>query len=64
MIGTECFFSYRQRALVQRLGIGITTLVAVKQSEIVQRSRNIGMVGTKRFLRIASERLYSGSASA
>ena len=37
MIGTKRFFAYRQRAFVQRLGIGIATLVVVEQRKIVQR---------------------------
>ena len=64
MIGTECFFPYRQRPLVERLRIRIATLGAVKLRQIVQRKGDIGMIGTKAFSLIASERLYNGSASA
>ena len=48
---------------MQRFGIGITTLVVVQRTQIVEGTCHIGMVGTERFLVIAKARLYSGSAS-
>ena len=65
MIGTERFLSYCQRPLVQRLGIGVATLVIVQLSQIVQRCRDV-WDGRDRglSLRIANDRLNSGSASA
>ena len=67
MIGTERLFPDRQRALVERLGIGIATLGVVKPRQIVQRHGDIGMIGTKRLFLIASaalvERLGIGIAT-
>ena len=40
----------RERSLVERFGIGVTALVIVQKRQIVQRQRDIGMVGPKRFL--------------
>ena len=37
MIGTKCLFFDRQRPLEQGLYIGITTLITVEHSQIVQR---------------------------
>ena len=36
MIGAERLLSDRQRALVERLGVGIATLCIVKRRQIVQ----------------------------
>ena len=36
--------------LIERLGIRIATLVLVQPRKIVQRCRNIGMIGTEGFL--------------
>ena len=67
MIGTERFFADRQRALVERLGVGIAALVVVKHRQIVQRLRDIGMIGTKRLFsdrqRALVERLGVGIAT-
>ena len=49
MIGTESFFTHRQRPLVQRLGFGIVTLRVINRGQVVQRYRNIWMIGTERF---------------
>ena len=57
MIGTEGFLTDRQRSLVERLGIRIATLVVVQLRQIVQRCRDIGMIGTEGFLPMASDRL-------
>ena len=47
MIGTKCFFPYRQRPLVQRLGIGIATLGSdTELARLFSDARNIGMIGT------------------
>ena len=54
-------------ALVQRLGIGIATLGSIKHCQIVQRRRDIGMIGTKRLFvyrqRALVERLGIGIAT-
>src|SRR5262249_61492617 len=50
IIGTERFLVDRQRALVERLGVGGSTLYAVKQRQIVQRRRDLRGIGTERFL--------------
>ena len=67
MIGTERFLSDRQRSLVERLGVGVATLVIVKHRQIVQRRSDIGMIGTERFLsdrqRPLEERLGVGIAT-
>ena len=67
MIGTERLLSDRQRALVERLGLGIATLVVVKRRQIVQRCRDIGMIGTERLFpdrqRALVERLGFGVAT-
>ena len=64
MIGTEGFLLDRQRSLIQRLGLGVATLILVELSQIVQRFATSGWFGPSAFSRIASDRLYSGSASA
>jgi len=49
MIGTECLFDDRQRPLVERFGVSVTTLFAIEFSEVAQRSRDIAMIGAERF---------------
>ena len=67
MIGTEGFLRDGQRALVERLGLGVAALSLVEQSEVVQRPRDIGMIGTERLLvdrqRSLVERLGVGVAT-
>ena len=62
--GPSAFSRIASDSLVERLGIGIATLVTVKLRQIVQRCRDIGMVGTERFFTDRQRRLKSGSASA
>jgi hypothetical protein len=50
MVRTERFLADRERSLVERLSIGVTTLRSVQLSQVVERCRDIGMVGTERFL--------------
>jgi hypothetical protein len=50
MAATERFFADRQRSLLERLGVGVAALVVVEQSQVVERCRDVGMVGTMRFL--------------
>ena len=40
----------RDGPLYNRQGIGIAALVVVQRSQIVQRGRDVGMVGTEDFL--------------
>jgi hypothetical protein len=49
MIGSEGL-RYRQRALEERLGIGIAALLPVQRRQIVQRCRDFGMIGSEGFL--------------
>jgi hypothetical protein len=48
MIATKRLFPYRQRSLIQRLGVGVAALPIVQVSQIVQRLSDIGMIATKR----------------
>ena len=48
---TERLVGNRERALEQRLGFGGAILPAVERGEVVQRLRDVRMVGTDRFLR-------------
>src|ERR1700720_4082705 len=49
MIGTESLFPFRQRTLVERLRVDVTTLGVVKQCQTVQCRGNIGVNGTVGF---------------
>jgi hypothetical protein len=46
----DCLLSDRQRLFVERLGVGVATLVGVDQSQVVEGCRKIWMVGTERLL--------------
>jgi hypothetical protein len=67
MIGTEDLFVNCQRPLVQRFGIGVTTLLIVTESQIVQRFCDIGVIGTKHFFaygqRVLEQRFGIGVAT-
>ena len=67
MVGTERLLADRQRALVERLGLGVAALVLVQLRQIVQAVATSGMVGTERLLvdrqRALVERLGLGVAA-
>src|SRR5215471_12471731 len=48
---TARLFRDRERALVQRLGVGIAALVRIEAGEIIDRDAYIVMIGAERFLR-------------
>jgi hypothetical protein len=64
MVRTKRFFLYRQRLLEERLGVGVTTLLTVERSQVVQRRSDVGVIGTKRFFlyrqRLLEERFGVG----
>ena len=66
MVGTERLFVDRQRPLDELLGVGVTALGFVQQSQVVERYRDGGMIGTARLLvdrqRALIERLSVGVA--
>src|ERR1700686_241555 len=43
-------FGDRQRPLVERFGLGVAALISVEPSQIVQRPRDIGMIGPESLL--------------
>ena len=47
MVGSERLLVDRQRSLVERLGVGVATVTHVEHSQVVQRSRDVGMVGAE-----------------
>jgi hypothetical protein len=47
---TERFLADRHHSFVERLGVTVPALLVVEQSQAVQRDRDIGVVGTARFL--------------
>ena len=50
MVRAEHFLTNRQRAPVERLGVGIATLVLVEPRRIAQQERDAGIVATARLL--------------
>ena len=64
VVGAERLLVDRERALVERLGLGIAALGLIQHGEVVEVGADIRVVGAERLLAIASARLYSGSASA
>ena len=47
MLGSVTFLRDRQRALVERFGVGVATLGVVQQGEVVEEGRRGGIFGTK-----------------
>jgi hypothetical protein len=50
MVGTERLLVDGQRAFVERLGVGVATLLSVELSQVVEARRDLGMIGTERLL--------------
>ena len=50
MVGTERLLTNRQRALEQRLGVGVATQGIINVGYIVYRRCDVRMVGAERFL--------------
>ena len=50
MVGAERLLVDRERALVQRLGLGIAALVVVQLGEVVEVDADIRVVGAERLL--------------
>src|SRR5258708_22968912 len=49
-IGTERLLRYRQIAFLQWLGLGVAPLSLVQPGQVVEASRDIGVVGSERLL--------------
>jgi hypothetical protein len=67
MVGAQRLLQNRERAPIERLGLGILSLVAVKLRQVVEARSHIGMVGAQRLLpdreRAPIERLGLGILS-
>ena len=67
MVRAERLLADRQRALVERLGLGVAALVVVQRRQVVQRCGVVGMVRAQRLLadrqRALVERLGLGVAA-
>jgi len=67
VVGTEHFLVNRERALQERLSVGIALLAAVERGEIAEAFADIGMVRAERLLvnreRALDERLCRGIAA-
>ena len=67
MVGAERLLRDRQRALEERLGVGVAALGSVQLGQVVERDGDIGVVGAERLLadrqRALEERLGVGVAA-
>ena len=61
--GPRAFSEWRATAC-KGFGLGVFALILVQDSQIVQAVRDIRVVRAEGFSRMASDRLYRGSASA
>jgi hypothetical protein len=57
MVGSVRFLQNCEIAPVERLGLGITALSAIKDRKVVKLDTDVRVVWAKRFSLIASERL-------
>ena len=67
MIGADRALADRQRALIDRLGIGKTVLTLIEIAEIIQRARDIDMIAAQHLFadrqRLLDRRLGVGIAA-
>ena len=55
MVGTEPLLINRQRAPIERLGLGVASLVLIEQGQVVEGRRHIGMIGAEIFFWMISD---------
>ena len=67
MLGAERLLPDRERALIERLGLGVAALGIVEHGQVVEARRHLGMLGAERLLpngeRALIERLGLGVAA-
>ena len=67
VVGAQRLLADGERALVERLGLGVAALGAVERGQVVERGADIGVVGAQRLLadgeRALVERLGLGVAA-
>ena len=67
MVGAQRLLADGERALVERLGLGVAALGAIELGQVVERGADIGVVGAQRLLadgeRALVERLGLGVAA-
>ena len=67
MVGAQRLLPDRQRALVERLGLGVAALRVVEYGQVVEARGDVGVVGSQRLLpdrqRALVERLGLGVAA-